>query len=418
MKRMWITGLVLLVAVVGAWPSGSASAQTGLAGSFFWEDYAFAMNYPLVWGFPTQLTDTKWAIAPNLADVDNPTPSDTVLTVEYLDRATLDFPETDNTFIDLRNGFSDFARAYTGVEGLSLSLTLEETDYGYNASTAYRDDLNTKIALVLVADGGFVLQLSDPNGDWSLDGFARVLATVLVGEAALTPPTIGADETPLSIAPGVPIVGTISDGQYEQTYIFQAEPGQFLTVSMVANDIDLDPLLAVYADRTQIGYNDDALGTYDALVANVELPPARFYTIRATRFSGFGDYTLTVTLSDTSDPSTWLGDLTLQGDIAPNEPITDNLGPFQVGHAWLFEGARGSVITVDMIASEGSDLDPYLVLFDSSGNYLAGNDDLLFGENYNAQLTRVRLPDDGDYYVIASKYGGTSGGYTLTLTIE
>ncbi len=416
MQRFGIVllGIVLVWATVS--PRGAA-AQTGLAGSFFWSEYAFAMNYPLAWGFATPTSDTDYVLATNLNDVGSDTPTDIVLRITYLERESLKFPETDNTFIDLRNGFSEFARTHTGVSGLSLTLTLEEAPFGFVASTGYRDDLNTKVALVLAGDDAFVLWLSDPYGDVTTDTFARMLDSILVGEAALTPPTIGSGQ-PQTVVPGVPIVGTISETFTEQTYTFQAPPGQYLTVHMVANDGELDPLLAVYADRRQIGYNDDALGTFNALVANVELPPARFYTILATRYGGVGEFTLTVTLTETADPAVWLGELALLGDIAPDTPIVEELALRDAGHVWRFEGQRGQLLTVDMIAPEGSDVDPYLYLADAGGNFLASNDDIIFGQDYNARLSSVRLPADGQYFIIATSFGDAAGPYELTMRFE
>jgi len=391
-------------------------AQSGLSGVFFWEERAFAMNYPLTWGFPIQRDDNQWIITPNLTAADNPNPEETTLTIAYFPRQSIEFPTTGNTYIDLRNGFSEYARAYTQVEGIALSLTLIETDYGYLGVTAYRDALHTRLALILTAEDAFVLHLRDPKGETSSDTFNSVLSTILLGDAALNPPDIIGEQTPIEISPNTPIQGTITEDQEQQVYILQAAPNQYLTVRMVADNSALDPLLAVYADRRQIGYNDDALGTFNALIPNVLLPPARFYTIVATRYSGTGDYILTATLSDRADPFVGLSNTSLAGDIVPNTPITNALTG-EEGQAWRYGGQRGDVITIEMNA-ESESLDPYLLLLDSSGNVLASNDDIVFGENYNARIDSIRLPNDGDYYIVAMQFGFGGGTYTLLLSVR
>lgn len=423
MRRWLYVGLLLVL----LWPTltlSVATGQTGLAGSFFWEERAFAMNYPLVWGLPTPISDTQYVIALNASDVDSLAPSDVVLTIEYLPAASLTIEDTGNTFIDFRNGFSDFARAYAQTEGLSLTQTIEETDFGYIASTGYRSDLNIKVALVLAAEDAFALRLLDPNGVVTTEDFTRVLSTIVLGEAALAPPEIVDGNAPQTLLPDEPIIGTITDAAYEQAYVFVAAPGQYATVSMVAADSDLDPYLVLYADRRPIASNDDVvilmegIGDYDSLVGNVELPPARYYTVVATRYSGFGNYTLTLTLTDTPDVSKWLGDIPVIGVIDPGQAVSSTLDDVTQIEAWRFVGEAGQIVTIDLIAAADSSLDPNVSLFDAQGTYLGGNNDLLSGDSLNAQLVDIELPADGEYVVVASRYAQTVGEYELTVTLE
>ena len=52
---------------------------------------------------------------------------------------------------------------------------------------------------------------------------------------------------------------------------------------------------------------------------------------------------------------------------------------------------------------------------------VAANDDAVAGENTNALISNFTLPADGQYIIIAThfgaQYGGTTGTYSLTLTI-
>lgn len=86
--------------------------------------------------------------------------------------------------------------------------------------------------------------------------------------------------------------------------------------------------------------------------------------------------------------------------------------------AYTFTGSSGDVIGVTMNASGGS-LDPYLYLLDAAGNVVAENDDA-DAETRNAALSGVILAQDGEYTLVATRYGqnigGTEGTYQLTFS--
>lgn len=414
--------LMLLLAMVLLLPASfvkPAHAQGTFSGSFFWEDYAFAFNYPVGWGNPTPLSETRYIIAQNPADEDNPDIDSVRVIIEYFETDSLALPTDGNTFVDLRDGFSDFARTFSGVDGLALTLTINEQPYGVIASTAYRDDLNTRVALVIAGENAYGIQLSDPNGEVSERIFSQLLATVLVGEEALTPPVFSDGVEPIEIAPGGSISGTISDDVPEEIYVFQAPAGMYATITMTVDGEDpLDPLLVLYADRSQIGYNNNALDSFNALIANVQLPPARFYIITATRRFGAGSYSLTVSLSEESDPTTWLGPISYKGDMPPDGLTTDALNPDEVGHAWRIEAEQGQRVTINLDAGARGALDPVVVFFDASGNLLASNDDVDFGVNFNSEISSAYIPQTGEYFVVASSFGASDGDYELRVVIE
>ncbi|MFP4321433.1 MAG: hypothetical protein ACLFTK_03180 [Anaerolineales bacterium] len=83
---------------------------------------------------------------------------------------------------------------------------------------------------------------------------------------------------------------------------------------------------------------------------------------------------------------------------------------------YQFQGRAGEIITAEMRTSQG-DLDPVLVLVDASGTGLAISDD--DGPGRAAALSSVRLPADGAYFLIATRYGHahglTTGSYILSL---
>ncbi len=79
-------------------------------------------------------------------------------------------------------------------------------------------------------------------------------------------------------------------------------------------------------------------------------------------------------------------------------------------HEFTFTGEAGKLLEVALLASEESGLDPYLELRDPAGEVIASNDD--GGGSLNSVLRHV-LQDGGDYTIVASAFGSSSGEYTL-----
>lgn len=113
---------------------------------------------------------------------------------------------------------------------------------------------------------------------------------------------------------------------------------------------------------------------------------------------------------DTSDPLPIQRDVPVIGEITNDEPF----------ETYSFEGTAAEVISVDMQA-QGPNLDTLLQVIDSTGGLVSGNsvNDDSSGTT-NSFISNLRLPNDGTYTIIATRYGkelgGTEGQYQLVLT--
>ncbi len=105
-----------------------------------------------------------------------------------------------------------------------------------------------------------------------------------------------------------------------------------------------------------------------------------------------------------------------EGRIAYGETVTGALDGETYRQLYTFQGRAGEIIDAEMRPTDG-DLDPLLLLVDSSGVGLAYSDDE--GPGRGAALASVRLPGDGLYFLITTRYGHadgtTSGAYSLRL---
>ena len=95
------------------------------------------------------------------------------------------------------------------------------------------------------------------------------------------------------------------------------------------------------------------------------------------------------------------------GDVARGQ-LDDTL----TEGSWRFAARAGDSILIDMKASPGGSLDPYLTLFGPDGANLASDDDS--GEALDARIGPFQVPVSGTYHITASRYNGT-GEYTLQI---
>ncbi len=221
---------------------------------------------------------------------------------------------------------------------------------------------------------------------------------------------------------GIPVTNSITNAQSQIFYTFQASQGDILNIEMSRSSGNLDPVLQVVdAERFLVAENDDFSGsTRNARIENLLIEEGGTYIVVATRYGGesgttVGNFVLTVEEARNSGlgnsaqaPATILLNQTVQGTI------TDSLPQ----RYYQFSGTRNQIITVTMErASPPGQLDAYIILANAGFQSLIENDD--GGGGQNARIARFRLPADGIYYVIATRFerdeGTTTGEYRLTL---
>lgn len=110
--------------------------------------------------------------------------------------------------------------------------------------------------------------------------------------------------------------------------------------------------------------------------------------------------------------------------IQPGLPVPGQLDQNNVYDLYTFEGRAGQVVSISMLATSQT-LDTKLFLISPSGLEIADNDDAdpavrpANARATDALINAVTLPEDGTYLIIATRfatiYGGTVGGYLLTL---
>ncbi len=217
---------------------------------------------------------------------------------------------------------------------------------------------------------------------------------------------------------GQPVTGTIDDVNFRQFYNFSGRQGQVITITMTSIEGDLDSyLILTSATGTFLQSNDDDGVSHNAIIQSYLLPESGDFTVIATRFghehgSTSGEYELRL---DSLGASTVRqeGSSITYGDEIPGELNNDEFDAI-----YVFQGRRGEVITIRLVRTSGN-LDTVIDLFfDPLSQPLIIGDDT--ATSLNAEIRDFMLPEDGIYYIRATRHGraggNTQGTYLLTIT--
>ena len=276
-----------------------------------------------------------------------------------------------------------------------------------------------------------------------VDGTYTITAMRFLGEAGLT---TGAFSVRLTLEGqgaalaslqnrvlhyGESLSGTISDETPVYRFSFEGSANDIVNVALSQTSGDLDAYL-VLEDfyGFELAANDDALNANvatDARIENMRLPVTGVYTIVATRFqrelgTTQGAFDLTLEQVATTGGPIPIPRLAIRYGEQVVGSITDGTPRIQ----YVFSGRQGDSVVIDLQQDPAQgDLDAYLLLEDAQGQRLAFNDDAADGQaqtSTDARIAGFRLPVDGDYVIVATRFledeGETEGAFVLSLALE
>lgn len=256
--------------------------------------------------------------------------------------------------------------------------------------------------------------------------FGQGLGTT-AGEYELAVERVGVRSTQgTTLQYGIPVINTITNSQPQVYYTFRANAGDIINVEMVRSSGTLDPYLQVVnRERLLVAENDDIAeeATRNARVANLVIEQTGTYVVVATRYGGeAGDTVGSFVLVVQEAGNSGLGN-SRQVPVAllMNQTVEGELSDAQPQRYYQFQAERDQLVTITMErAAAPGQLDTYLILATSGLQTLVEDDD--GGVGQNSRIDRFRIPADGIYTVIATRFesdaGTTTGRYRLQLRDE
>lgn len=209
---------------------------------------------------------------------------------------------------------------------------------------------------------------------------------------------------------GVPVVNTIDQTTPQIYYTVQANAGDILNIEMVRSSGSLDPFLQlVDRERFLLAENDDARAdTRNARIENLLVEESGTYIIVATRYgeaagSSAGSFVLTV---DEATNSGMGNSRRAPAYMVPGRAREADLTDSQYERFYRFDAERDQIVTIVMERTDGL-LDTFVTLTNAGYEPLISDDDS--GSGKNSRIDSYRIPADGIYHLIATRYEGAEG---------
>lgn len=292
-------------------------------------------------------------------------------------------------------------------------------------------DLDPFISLVDGQGRGIAFSDDDaPNGVALLDSFRLpsdstyfLIATRFghgqgstVGSYTLSLELVGAvTRASNALLYGDTILGTLDSEMPQRVYTFQAQRGDVVNIRMERTSGNLDAYLDLANAGGQVIYSNDddptAQGTLNAGILNFTITQDGFYLVVATRYGReagdtSGSYLLTIdeipeVVRGLSPPNAILIDY--------EDIITSDISGEIPQRFYTFEGLRGDVVTIELQRANGN-LNPFLMLLDDNQTQLASDGDTFPYDQ--ARINAYTLPENGTYYIMATRVGFSTDGFT------
>jgi hypothetical protein len=217
--------------------------------------------------------------------------------------------------------------------------------------------------------------------------------------------------------------GEITNTHWFHRYRLAASSADMIRVEVRRLSGGLQPEVAILNEGgEQMGYGWNLPSMDGALVERFELPAGGAYTIAVTRAGQIdggttGRYEITVSLLGAGEAN-----LVLQRtprSITYGVPVSGSIDARWYEN-WLLTAPSADTISVVIRAADGGNLVPMVAIFDPTGKELSRAWPDRAGTS--TSINRFQLPAAGEYLIRAErssgKLGGTSGPYTLTVTVS
>lgn len=252
----------------------------------------------------------------------------------------------------------------------------------------------------------------------------KPLRLLLLSLVLLALPLVAFAQDAVEIAIGDTVAGDLTVANDTDTYTFEAEADQVITITLISDSEDnsFDTFLTLQnADGDELATDDDSAGGLDSQITGFTITEAGTYTILVQSYDSAqgnegqpGDYELTL---EEAQGITLEYGMNVDGELTTAEPRV----------YYNFTGTEGDTIIITLVSDDG--WDTYLNLYEGTeaGNLITYDDDS--AGNFNSLIGPYTLPASGLYTIEATSFqqnGGSSdadtefaaGGKGFSLSLE
>ena len=216
-------------------------------------------------------------------------------------------------------------------------------------------------------------------------------------------------ESATALTVGEAVDGAIDYDGDRDWFAFEAVAGQSYEIDVALDSLPDSLVELLDSSGQQLAENDDYGDSLASRIVWEAQVGGRYYVVVSGYDSGVGSYTLTVSLSDTTDDhANSAGGATA---LAVGEPV-DGALDYDGDTDWFaFDGEAGRLYEIGVVP--GSLGESWVELRDFDGELLAGDDE--YGDYMASRIVWKSLKS-GSYYVVAD--GSGAGSYTLAVSLS
>ena len=203
----------------------------------------------------------------------------------------------------------------------------------------------------------------------------------------------------------------LDDGEYYDSYTFEASPGQQVTVNLTSNAFDTYLLLISPGGESEM--NDDFEESTAQSQITRSIDESGTWTVIATSYEGSetGSYVVTINLSGGGSSGGQAGGTTTHRGSLASGDATLTAGEYF--DTYSFQAQAGQHLVVDMTSS---DFDTYVGIGSPSGENTENDD---YQESTNRSLVELEVTESGTWSIIATSFGeDETGSYVVTVTLS
>jgi hypothetical protein len=272
---------------------------------------------------------------------------------------------------------------------------------------------------------------------------SRILCVLVVALALFPAFSLAQAQGNELLVYGDTVTGQITAETYFEGWVFQGSEGDEIQITMTSSQVDSYLALLESTSEEIIAEDDDSGGGQNARI-EITLPTSDLFIIVATRYgidtgTTTGSYQLSLESSAATTTTTTTTNTNTNTTTTANEPQELSEGVYYMGLIELDQPIRDTITYTSFahvysihadapinlgitMAANATNLDPYIMVVNSDNESLGTDNDsgaALGGREKDAYV-EVALPQAGDYYIYASRFGmesGTSfGSYVITVS--
>jgi hypothetical protein len=208
----------------------------------------------------------------------------------------------------------------------------------------------------------------------------------------------------------------LTPDQQRVQYVFVAQTGDLINISMVSRPGTFEPILAL--EDAAGALLAQSSGNTPGSITNFLIPADGTYRVVATARDAVAapadfDFTFQRLQGAEFDPASNI----VLIPVVLDQIVSGTISSESAFASYLLQVNPGDTVTIEMKNTSG-DLDPYLLLVNRATRQVVAENDDGTSSSLDARLDRITLQEGGTYIILATRYAGQTGTTSGTFSLQ